>query len=105
MEEAILRRDFQTFAKLTMQVQLDYITQVYLHDNNTFLCTFFGTFVTCTLLPPHTHLLMYSVRVEIYKGNSLCGYEVDLSPKPLSNPAWTVFCTPPPSHTYLFTYS
>ena len=47
MEEAVLRRDFQTFAKLTMQVQLDCTHMqngVHLYDSNiiyTFLAVHF----------------------------------------------------------------
>ena len=76
MEEAILRRDFQTFAKLTMQVQLDCVhiwNRVYLHDSNIkyIFCTFlyiFELYLVCLHSPPsHTHLLMYSVRVEIWR--------------------------------------
>ena len=45
MEEAILRRDFQTFAKLTMQVQLDYITQDYRSEYTYMTVTHYTFFV------------------------------------------------------------
>ena len=76
--------------------------RVYLHDNNTFLVHFLEHLllsVFCTLLPL-TLISWCIVWGWRSKGNSLCGYEVDLSPKPLSNPAWTVLHSPP-SHTYI----